>query len=475
MIRNYINESLLANIILESTNNGLYRARTIAVINDFFENSDDLYEEWPEDNPNHLLINEYLEKKFRDEFFHGKVHQTVMRLEPIIMSIALELGYEQEEGDNHAEELARLEKIVNYISSTVNDASANGVRPPFDLSKMTIENTTFDSLNEMFGTIIDKLQKEEDDILFNSQYNGGMNKKYTILSDIDFQKAHEYEPYTASKSVLCFTQKKSTWNKYINKGNNVAYLLLRDGWENEPEEHGKGTPYDDYGLSMIFLFVDGDGNLAYSTTRWNHDTNGKYSNVDHAFTKEYISNLLNVNFNSVFKGNNAFKNKVKNAIERVRRGEPVKSVFKDPLPVIMYGENRYMYLVKFDEKYNVVDEDGNLLFPNMWFEGLSAFNSDGIAWCRFNNMENFATANGEILSKKLWFDDTFEFVNGFALVKLNGLCNLIDKQGNILSPNQWFSTVKNFNDDGFAEVGIKGKTFFVDRSGNLYDKTGTKL
>ena len=470
-IRNII-ESTIFDVIAESTNKHLYKKRTIDEINKFFDNADWLYEDWPEDNPNHLPVNEYLEQKFRDDFFHGKVHQTVMRLEPIIMRIALELGYEQDEEDT--EKLSRLERIVNYIASAVNNAVANKQKPPFDLSKMTSENTTFKSLEKMFGTMIDNRQREEDELLSKSKFDGGMNKDYQILSNVDFETAHKLEPYTCSSSVLCFTKKESTWEKYTNKGNNVAYVLLRKGWENEPEEHGKYTPYDDYGLSMIFLFVDGDGNIAYSTTRWNHQTGGVYANVDHAFTKEYISKLLNVNFNSVFRGNDKFKNNVRDAIERLKQGESIHLVFSDVKPVLRDSQNRYMYKAKLDEHYNVIDKNGNLLFPNMWFNKLSDFDNNGLAWCKRNEKENYCTADGRILSEDMWFDNVWEFKNGFAWVEVNHVYNYIDKDGNLLSPKQWFSSTSDFNENGFAKVSIGRNEFIIDKNGRIRNENGTQ-
>ena len=49
---------------------------------------------------------------------------------------------------------------------------------------------------------------------------------------------------------------------------------------------GEGNPYDEYGTSMIFVFIDPEGNITASNCRWNHRTEGEYNgSVDHAFTK----------------------------------------------------------------------------------------------------------------------------------------------------------------------------------------------
>ena len=64
-----------------------------------------------------------------------------------------------------------------------------------------------------------------------------------------------------------------------------------------------------------------------------------------------------------------------------------------------------------------------------------------------------------------WFDDTWNFRDGFAVVKLNGKYNFINTEGQILF-NQWFDDAGGFS-KGFAEVNLRGKWSSIDAKGQL--------
>lgn len=401
------NFCISTNVLNESTNTKKFKDRTIQVIREFFHDASWLDREYvsADANPEHLSTVDYIEKVFRDEFFHGNVHQTVMRLEPIFMNVALKLGFQQNEPD--VEKLSRLLNIAHYISSEVNKSRESGVKPSFNLSAMTTENTTYESLEEEFGKTIDELQDQENEKLDSREWNKDINPEYEILYDIDYATAHKYGNHTCPSSKLCYTQNESTWNQYTQNGRNKVYLILNKNWENILPVHGEDTPYDEYGKSMIFLFVNLHGVLVYSNTRWNHEVGGNTTTqIDHAFTKEDISNILKVNFNDLFVINDkTFKKMAAKAVDDYKAGN------KDA------------------------------------FDGMGEF-YDGCALVRLRGFCNFINENDDLLSDK-WFDIADRFKSGIAVVCINDKYNFIDTSGRILyepeEPGKWFKEAYNEN------------------------------
>lgn len=101
------------------------------------------------------------------------------------------------------------------------------------------------------------------------------------------------------------------------------------------------------------------------------------------------------------------------------------------------------------------------------FDWVSDFR-DGIALVELNGKCNFINQNGDILSPNQWFDSATVFKNGFAKVYLNGKgWNFIKQDGEILC-NQWFDWVRNFH-DGIAYVKLNGKDYVVDERGKLFN------
>ena len=523
----------LNDIILESTNTKKFKDRTLQVIRDFFKNASWLDNEFIDStaNPEHLSVINYIEKKFKDEFFHGNVHQTVMRLEPIMMNIVLNLGFEQEEPD--AEKLNRLRQIVHYISAETDRNRKEGTKPDFDISKMTIENTDYENLDEIFGRILDDRQKEEDERLNSTEFSDEINLEYEILSDIDYKTAHEYGNYSCPRSKLCYTQSETTWNQYTQSGRNTVYLILKKDWKEIPDEHGPNTPYDEYGLSMIFVFVDPSGNIAYSNTRWNHEIqDNPHTQVDHSFTKEQISKLLGINFNRYFKPSDKFKTRIEESLFEYKKTKDLKafdehSDFVDGWAIItimgycnfineagdlkspewlaikkMYDNQMIIGnhgIIEKDGKYNFINTKGILYKPDdtsAWFDWAHIYkvNSNEIALdvMKYTSQHE---GNHNILSKDgtfhykgddyhQWPNRLNDFYEGFALFQTQGgMYNFMNADGDVLyrpdaNEDEWFSSGARFKDGkGRVELTYKDNSTynFIDKSGNLLldiDKIG---
>lgn len=274
------------------------REKTLEVIKNFFNDGSWLYGEYENEaaNPEHLNVLEYIEYSLIHTFFHSNNPDAVIRLEPLVCKLALRLGFEQLHPIRP--KLNRLKKIVRYIK---NNFRKEGF--PIALSEINIDTTTFNDLNSIFGKYIDDEMSSDNQNANNFKDETNRNHRYKVLSNIDYNTAHSYEKYTCSKSPMCFTEDKGTWDQYTNGDDYAVYLLLRDDWKTVEEVHGENTPYDDYGYSMIFVIIDEEGNISSSNTRWNHELGDGHmtGDVDSAFTKTQLSELLGVNFNSVFK------------------------------------------------------------------------------------------------------------------------------------------------------------------------------
>lgn len=448
----------LKQLLDEGRNADKAKAKTLEVIRDYFNNASWLDNEFQDEaaNPNHLSIVDYIENKLRELCFHANIPDSVIRLEPIIMNIALRLGFEQGSIED-TQKLNRLFKMVEFIKNGQQKGNL-----PIQLNKLTLENTTYDSLNNIFGDIIDNEARAEKERIESANYSEGMNPNYKILSDVDYETAHKYGEYSCSGSKLCYTQSENTWQHYTKKGLISVYLLLRNDWQEVPEVHGENTPYDDYGLSMIFLFIDEYGDLVYSNTRWNHDTRGQGPrNVDQSFTKEQISQLLNVNFNQVFKQGKSWEDLINNVLQRLHKGEPISSIFD-------YSEdssNGLIY-VELKGKLNYYNQDKGNFISEEWFESMGDFH-DGLAVVGLKDKENFITEEGKLLSP-IWFDyvSHFEEDRPATKVKLDSKYNLVTKEGKLVF-DPWLDYIGIFNYKGYAKIALDDAYNIIDINGKI--------
>lgn len=281
------------------------RLKTLDVIKRYFGNGDFLYEPYDDEmaNPDHLNILKYIEYSLIHTFFHANNPDSVIRLEPIICDIALKLGFEQQ--NPRRPELNKLKRIVKLIKANSKDANFRD-----NVMSKIVDNTTYDDLCNMFGKQIDDEMAADDKGANTFADDAQMNHRYKIEYLPNFNVASsKYLDYTCSSSQMCFLEDYSVWNQYTRNGQYAVYVLLRDDFTKLDPVHGENTPYDDYGMSMIFVVIDDEGNISSSNTRWNHDLGGGTmpGDVDSAFTKTQLSQLLGVNFSSVFKPKSALR------------------------------------------------------------------------------------------------------------------------------------------------------------------------
>lgn len=444
------------------------KKRCLAVIRQHFNNADWLDTPFNHtDNPEGLSHIDYMYKQFINEFYHDPNYRSkpVMRLAPLFCKLAFEANFQNNNPDT--QKLNRLAAILRLIYNM--DEQGKNVS-----GKIDINNTTFDDLNNQFGTIIDNLNKQENERIQNTQYE--RNSNYEVIGPVNYETAKKYGDYSCSESKLCYTQSKKTWNNYTQDGCNNVYIILQKGWENILEKHDdeSNSAYDTYGLSMIFVFVDGQGDLACCNTRWNHEANYKTGfSCDHAMSKEMISQLIGVRFDEVFKPNNKWKELLINIQKRLKKGENPEYIFDT-----VWGFYNGFAEVELGDKHNLINEQGELVWKgDIWFDYIGDF-YEGLAKVRMvRKGYNFINEQGKLLWKgDKWFDGVGIFSNGFGKVYIKDRgWNFINHQGELLwKGKEWFVDVSGF-DNGYAEVEYNGIFYKLNTKGELCDEYGHRV
>ena len=373
-------------------------------------------------NNNMKLARRYLEEKLgwgNEEImdFFGKMQHDIPNVR--LNNCKYFLGVTRmiiEKQLTNGENITKLNAILKYIN---NDESLSN---SFDRN---LNGLTFEKLSEQMSEGMEQAYKSERE-RFSSTDFGERNTSYSIVKINTFEEASEYGKYTS----WCVTHSKEAFRNYTNNGICVFYFCLKDGFENVPEKIGEGCPLDEYGLSMLAVCVDENGECKTVTCRWNHDNGGN----DNIMSTDELSRLLGVNFYEVFKPSSVFKEKLEKALSLAKKGD-----FSGFDNIYSFNKNG-IAKVELNDKYNFIDVNGNFL-SKQWFDYIYGF-KNGFAIVMLNDKWNFIDVNGKLVSQK-WFDDVLEFKNDFAIVELNYKWNFIDIYGKLVS-QKWF--------DSFDEV-----------------------
>jgi len=385
-----------------------------------------------------------------------------------------ELGYFK--NVNNQSDIALLKQLVLFAYN--ND----------EINKTLDSNLNGMNFNALKKELNDK--RREHNKLVQQQLSGKvkMNKKYNVVAINSSNEAEKYGKYTS----WCVTH--GSYDSYAKCGSRF-YFCLEDGFESVKEEVGEGCPLDNYGLSMVSVLIDIDGEPTIITTRWNHEHDGENNELLH--TAEQVQNVLGIPFYETFKPYTRDELKAMGIVsfdeakERLENGENPKDIFETVTDfkegfarVKLNGKWNFInkegkilsdkwfdYVYDFHEgfagfmlngKWNFINKEGKILFDK-WFDAAVHFR-EGFACVELNLKYNYINKEGKILSDK-WFDDTYNFKDCFARVKLNGKWNFINKEGKILS-DKWFDEVCDF-EDGFGRVILDGKRYIIDINGNL--------
>lgn len=136
--------------------------------------------------------------------------------------------------------------------------------------------------------------------------------------------------------------------------------------------------------------------------------------------------------------------------------------------------NRKVRMVNVDDKYNLMDNKGNILSP-IWFDEIYSlgYGKEYMVAYLINEegkrQYNILDLKGNLLSENLWFDGINNYIDfndngGFGVVELNNKFNFIDCNGKLLS-NDWFDKYTRFNDKGFTFIEIDNVPYRLDNKG----------
>ena len=451
-----LNENRFNKIFLfESTNSKRAHRQTREFIAKFYGKT--------VDDPQIIAYEKEIEKRF---FGEGRKVDWFIVLEP---NIAMWL-FEYPGSD--------LNTFLDYIF-----AKAKKLESPAEYIAQIRPITTFEKLREFIIPQMEEDKAKEKEAQSKMEVN--LNQNYQVLGPLSFEEANKYGNYTGldggsiESSRVCYTQYEDTWlsSNYSDNNRNSLFLLLRKDWKKVPAEHdgsetnnGLGelsnfNAYDNYGLSMIFVWITPDSGLHESNTRWNHKA--RYpGGVDQPFTELDISKLMGAPFNKVFNIKTVDEKnlEINEIIERrLANGELPNSIFEDTGD--QYGNN---LLVKFNEKWNMLNVETKKIVLPIWFNYVEEPLGNDLISVSLNGKNNVLDLkNGRYIWNRPfneWFDVATldnERKSNYFIVKYKDLgYNLLGADGELLWHGQkWFDSIKDWaklgNKRNFCIVTVK--------------------
>lgn len=391
-----------------------------------------------------------------------------------------ELGYFK--NANNVNEMAMLKQLTlfafnNDMTNKILDADFNGM--------------TYDELKNSLNGERKKFNEKNRLMLANQNVNEA-KFHYTVIPINSSKDAQRYGDYTS----WCITH--GSYHQYA-KGGARFYFCLADGFEDIDATPGENCPLDDYGLSMVSVLIDMEGEPTIVTTRWNHEYDGE--NNENLRTAEQVQNMLGIPFYETFKPYTKEELRSMGIIsfeefeERLDNGEDLFSIILnqwDPYSSDGYrayddkdydedydedydddadNDPTYMitpyddgYRVYLNGKYNYIYKSGKIL-SSRWFDNMTSFN-DGYAEVTLNDKFNFIDKSGKYLLDK-WCERTSDFSEGYGTVYYEdqGGWNLIDKSGNYLL-DKWYEWVLPFKNGYSVVTDDQQRHNVIDKSGN---------
>ena len=358
--------------------------------------------------------------------------------------------------NNYPQEIGTLKNLVRFIECTPElnekfDEDLNGLSY-FDL---------YDEINPMRKNS-NRINQEK---LSSLKLN---NKNYRVIPINSQKEASRYRRYTS----WCITTMIGQWENYTRFGRRF-YFLLKNDFKNVPrpaDPAAVGAPFDEYGLSMISVLVDMEGEPAHVTTRYNHEFNGE-DNPD-LHTAEQVQNITGINFYKELKPYTREELHSMGIIpfedvpELLASGENIYEIFNN----VVDWSNEF-YRVSLNEKYNLLNKKSNTLLYRRWYNDISML-SEGLAAVQLNRKWGFIDKIGKVVipCKYAW---AYSFSEGLTAVKLNGKFGFIDKTGREIIPCKYDYTYGFF--EGLAKVKLNGKWGCIDKHGKWYDEEPTVL
>ena len=348
--------------------------------------------------------------------------------------------------NNYPQEIGTLKNIVRFIECTPElngkfDEDLNGLSY-FEL---------YDEINPMRKNS-NRLNQEKLSSL------KLQNRNYRVIPINSQKEASKYSGYTS----WCITTMMDQWEAYTRFGRRFSFLL-KDGFENLPrpaDPSAVGAPFDEYGLSMISVLVDMEGEPAHITTRYNHEFNGE-DNPD-LCTAEQVQNITGINFYGELKPYTREELHSMGIIpfeevpELLASGGNINEIFDD-----VSNRRDEFYKVKLNEKCNLLHKESNTLLCRRWYDNIYVF-EEGLAGVKLNGKWGFIDKTGkEVIPFK--YDFACAFSGGLAKVRLNGKWGFIDETGREICPCKYAAA--DIFSEGLAQVELNGKVGYIDTTG----------
>ena len=352
--------------------------------------------------------------------------------------------------------ILRLKNLVLFLSHSElgnqYDENLNGV--------------DFVGLEDAVGSTMKQSNAANRERLSKMAVKGG---DYQIVPIHSFEEACRYGNYT----TWCVTYSKTNYDSYTAGGRRFYFLLKKDFENVEMPQNAaaEGAPLDAYGLSMISVLVDIDGEPAYVTTRWNHEHNGE-NNPDFR-TAEDVQKVTGINF---YKQLVPYSREELRAMgitpfedipEMLAQGLSLGEIF-DNIEDVGLSDIRK---VKLNKRYNLLYYPENRILLKRWMDRIDNF-IEGLAGVKLSGKYGFIDKSGREVAP-CRYDESHSFCEGFAGVKLNGKWGFIDKGGREVIPCR-YDVVLSFS-EGLAKVLLNGKLGYIDKKCNWYNKKPSNL
>ena len=348
--------------------------------------------------------------------------------------------------------LTKLNSTIKLMISSMEDYNK-------DLNGLSAEE-----LIQEFERLKFHVIEKQKDIINSMRLN---NNSYKIVKINDFKESQNYSRYFNVDNRWCITESEEQFDNYTCDGTNQLYFCLKNGFEKIKPVAGEGCPLDEYGLSMLSVIVDPEGNPAFCTCRWNHSNGGN----DDMMNAVEISEVVGVNYFTTFLPNATWND----TMNTIKKGHEDNLNLEDLYDYVK-PLTEDIFIVGTRKRYTIIDENGENLIGDKWYNGIWQMGS-ALKVMKGNNF-NFINYDGEELSdvdfneiltvddsifstndkvfkvrkgnkwnlfsldkgliSKVWFDDIMKMTSNTYIVQHNGKYNTIDLNGDITS-SEWFN------------------------------------
>ena len=307
------------------------------------------------------------------------------------------------------------------------------------------------SLIKRFESILEQERQKQKEQIESQDYKN--ETEYDIVRIDSFEQSQTYSKYTYEHSRWCITTSEWAFDNYTHNGLSQFYFCLKKGYENIEPVKGENCPLDVYGTSMIAVLVNSKGELEKCTCRWNHDNGGS----DNVMNTVEISELIGMNFYSIFKPNNSLGEKLKEIEEKLRNGAHPDEVFETSDNII-----DGIYIIRFGGIKNIWNDNKKAFIMPKWFESLFVLKKSDIMkvfilQCDDDNY--YLSMNGELYDE----DELYHYIN-------NKISNYISEGGTIkdMENNIVDSVWQRYSGD--IEVKVLGKKNYLTPDGKIVFK-----